>query len=796
MRFAGNLSKMLNNNVNSDKTTNCDNSCDLSDSTIESVAETTNINNNSMMSDNFSNWNISARHDIGNGLMKLNKKAFTVLCEPESENNENREFRQVPTARPPVSIWILNCRYDCITRVAKSLGYKIVRPNNIQVPNKSLVEFNYELRLANSRKQENDMWNLCWTDSLVAVDFCREMRRFQKINHFPGMFEICRKDLLARNLNRMLKLFPNDYNIFPKSWCFPADLGDAIQYSRQYKNKTFIIKPDQGSQGRGIWLTKNLKEVKINERMICQVYLNKPLLIDGYKFDLRVYCLITSLDPLRIFVYNEGLARFATTKYREPSDYNSGNMFMHLTNYSVNKHSRMYSTDDEVGTKRKISTLNRILANEGYDVAELWANIDDVIIKTVLSALPMLKHNYNACFPSHDMVQACFELLGMDIMIDSKMRPFILEVNHSPSFHTNEQVDKEVKETLIRDTFVILNLTQDIRKKVLEEDRKRIRDRLLQRIKDAKDANNNAVNKEDDDDSHSDVYLDKHNSWSQQIAWEDTHLGGFRRIMPCYNEYTRYQKFYVQQNQLSVYSETAASKRREECAKQQRIELEEKFKHNQAILRHFRYSKTLGEGDETVRKKKAKKNKRNYFKPDDVVEHDERERFASMAQREYLVKSVGLLQNIYVNFHKANLITDSDRRKYKDLFAKTIANEMSNSLPVLGSLPPAQSKNSKFNKSSLPISMPTNLNTLIENETATNSTNSSTNAQSSNEISCIMGNLINCSEVPVVIRPQLPCLAPSKAHGGTNKAQLARQVTNVIRRHNIEARQQITDKII
>jgi tubulin polyglutamylase TTLL6/13 len=141
-------------------------------------------------------------------------------------------------------------------------------------------------------------------------------------------------------------------------------------------------------------------------------------------------------------------------------------MFMHLTNYSINKNSRMYSTDDEVGTKRKISTLNRILANEGYDVSELWANIDDVIIKTILSALPMLKHNYNASFPSHDMIQACFEILGMDILIDSKLKPYILEVNHSPSFHTSEQVDKEVKEALIRDTFQILNLTQDIRKKV------------------------------------------------------------------------------------------------------------------------------------------------------------------------------------------------------------------------------------------------------------------------------------------------------------------------------------------
>lgn len=175
----------------------------------------------------------------------------------------------------------------------------------------------------------------------------------------------------------------------------------------------------------------------------------------------------------------------------------------------------MYSTDDEVGTKRKISTLNRILANEGYDVALLWSKIDDVIIKTILSALPMLKHNYNSSFPSHDMIQACFELLGMDILIDSKMKPLILEVNHSPSFHTSESVDKEVKEALIRDTLLILNLTQDIKKKVtkciiineedvhifiqvLEEDRRRIRARLLQRIKDSKDALNNTAKDMDD----------------------------------------------------------------------------------------------------------------------------------------------------------------------------------------------------------------------------------------------------------------------------------------------------------
>lgn len=188
---------------------------------------------------------------------------------------------------------------------------------------------------------------------------------------------------------------------------------------------------------------------------------------------------------------------------------------------------------------------------------------------------------------------------------------------------------------------------------VLEEDRRRIRDRLLQRIKDNKDANNNSAGKDDDDDSQSEIYLDKQHNWQQQIAWEETHLGGFRRIMPCPNDKDRYQKFYVQQNQLSVYSETAASKRREECAKQQRIELEEKFKHNQHILRQFRFGKNVNGEDDIVRKKKVKKNKRNFFKADDIGESDERERATSMSQRDFVVKSCGLLQTVKkVSFYR------------------------------------------------------------------------------------------------------------------------------------------------
>jgi len=65
----------------------------------------------------------------------------------------------------------------------------------------------------------------------------------------------------------------------------------------------------------------------------------KPLLIDGLKFDLRIYILVTCATPLKIFIYREGLVRFATEKYRKPNKNNKDNLFIHLTNYSINRYS-------------------------------------------------------------------------------------------------------------------------------------------------------------------------------------------------------------------------------------------------------------------------------------------------------------------------------------------------------------------------------------------------------------------------------------------------------------------------
>ena len=66
------------------------------------------------------------------------------------------------------------------------------------------------------------------------------------------------------------------------------------------------------------------------DNFVVQVYVNRPFLIDGYKFDLRVYVAVTSCDPFRVFVYKDGLARFTTQHYEEPSNVNCVISFVHF----------------------------------------------------------------------------------------------------------------------------------------------------------------------------------------------------------------------------------------------------------------------------------------------------------------------------------------------------------------------------------------------------------------------------------------------------------------------------------
>ena len=124
--------------------------------------------------------------------------------------------------------------------------------------------------------------------------------------------------------------------------------------------------------------------------------------MDGLKFDLRIYVLVFGVDPLRLFLYKDGLTRLATEPYQAINSNNIEEACMHLTNYAVNKHSNNFIQNkdaqmDSVGHKRSLRYTLRYLKGKGEDVEELWDNIKDIIIKTLIAGQPTLSHMYRSC---------------------------------------------------------------------------------------------------------------------------------------------------------------------------------------------------------------------------------------------------------------------------------------------------------------------------------------------------------------------------------------------------------------
>ncbi|XP_051477428.1 tubulin polyglutamylase TTLL5 isoform X3 [Apus apus] len=331
------------------------------------------------------------------------------------------------------------------------MSYKIVRTDSRLVRNILAAHGFHEVHPSSSN------YNLMWTGSHLKPYLLRSLTDIQKVNHFPRSYELTRKDRLYKNVSRMqLAHGFKTFHILPQTFILPTEYQDFCNtYSRD--RGPWIVKPVASSRGRGVYLINNPDQIVLEDNILVSRYITNPLLIDDFKFDVRLYVLVTSYDPLVIYLYEEGLARFATVRYDQASK-NIKNQFMHLTNYSVNKKSGDYvSCDDpeveDYGNKWSMSAMLRYLKQEGRDTAALMASVEDLIIKTVVSAELAIA---TACktFLSHR--GSCFELYGFDVLIDDTLKPWLLEVNLSPSLACDAPLDLKIKASMLSDMFTLV----------------------------------------------------------------------------------------------------------------------------------------------------------------------------------------------------------------------------------------------------------------------------------------------------------------------------------------------------
>ena len=133
--------------------------------------------------------------------------------------------------------------------------------------------------------------------------------------------------------------------------------------------------------------------VKDGGDYIVQEYIGNPLLMEGKKFDLRLYVGMFGVEPMSTFIYDEGLVRLCTEDYEKPTKENRKNAYMHLTNYSLNKQSEEFSKDLIGGSKRTYSTFLSYLEEMDPEIMEeAKRSIENVIAQTMNALHPFISN--------------------------------------------------------------------------------------------------------------------------------------------------------------------------------------------------------------------------------------------------------------------------------------------------------------------------------------------------------------------------------------------------------------------
>lgn len=221
------------------------------------------------------------------------------------------------------------------------------------------------------------------------------------------------------------------------------------------------------------------------KRGIVQRYIGNPMLINGYKFDLRVYVVVVSYEPLKVYLNCEGLVRLATEKYStDATSLECRNM--HLTNYSVNKLSDKFvqskdskgaheegeaiEADDEgPASKWSFSEWKAYLSAHDTDFGVIWDGIKDLCVKTLIAVEPQIRGEWSRAMENEEAgwgargpggahPASCFETYGFDILVDQDLKSWLLEVNICPSLSSGSPLDKRIKTKVVADVLTLVGV--------------------------------------------------------------------------------------------------------------------------------------------------------------------------------------------------------------------------------------------------------------------------------------------------------------------------------------------------
>ncbi|XP_056636211.1 probable tubulin polyglutamylase ttll-15 isoform X2 [Diorhabda sublineata] len=274
-------------------------------------------------------------------------------------------------------------------------------------------------RLGYKKDDNYSDWDLLWAHDYPFTELRSQLIKLkphQKVNHFPGIGHITNKVTLATS---GLKYIPPAFKL-------PIDKEKLLEYSKNRPNITFVQKDNDH---RNIKIRK-ISDVDLDrEGTFLQEYIDKPLLVNGHRFDIGIYTIITSVEPLRIYIYNgEGLLRFCPDKYY-PFDSELVDKYVvgddYLPVWEVPDLDYYYN---QLGFGMKDS-LNAYLKAQGKDPNVIWTQIEDAIRTVVIAKEPAIVD----VLQRYQTRKNFFELMRFDFLVDENLKVYLLEANMSPN---------------------------------------------------------------------------------------------------------------------------------------------------------------------------------------------------------------------------------------------------------------------------------------------------------------------------------------------------------------------------
>lgn len=290
------------------------------------------------------------------------------------------------------------------------------------------------LRFSVKGYDATESWDIYWTGRQNCEKALTLVRPGQGVNCIPGILSLAQKHRLVATLTSHYG--EGAFELIPRSWLLPSRYWHWRLWAEAQgggPNQMWVLKQDV-HRGKGVHVMKQqdaireAREFEWHEKhkhVVVQSYKGNQLQVHNRRFYIRLWVIVTSSTPLKVYLFDGGVVIFGSVlKQRSAVDLPADD-----EEYIVN----LWTQDREVSQPWSMHTFQTHIHNVTGSAAtfdRMWAQMQKIIGYTYAAGLNAMRGSaaYLGAHPG-----SSFEVFGVDMLLDTDYRPWLVEVNAVPS---------------------------------------------------------------------------------------------------------------------------------------------------------------------------------------------------------------------------------------------------------------------------------------------------------------------------------------------------------------------------